>query len=138
MAFQLSTHTCMKNTCKKGKQGEYRPREGPGTARTLRCGSTPNVFGCLCQIQGNGILHTLLMKRQHCICVFILASLLPSPLYLFFFLIASFPLPFSSSLPIPTLSRETHRMWCRHSQLFSPFPRTSSPAHNWPVQLLRG
>lgn len=69
----------------KGKQCEYRPREGSGTARTLISVSTPSVFGYLCQIQGNGILHTLLMKREHCICGFTLASLLPSPLPCTFF-----------------------------------------------------
>lgn len=95
------------------------------------------VFWLFTSIQGNGILHTLLMKRHHCISGFTLASLLPSPLPCTFSFV-SFPFPFSSSLPISTLSQETQRTWCQHLQPFTPCPRTSGPALNWPVQLLSG
>lgn len=124
----------------KGKQCEYRPREGPGT-RTLRSVSTPNIFVCLHQIQGNGILHTLLMKREHCICGFTLASLLPSPLpcifffnyflpFPFFFLFANFFYPFTRNPQdtVPTFTT-LHTL----PQNTRPCSQLASPAAEWVV-----
>lgn len=125
----------------KGKQCEYRPREGPGTARTLTGVSTPNVFGYLCQIQGNVILHTLLMKREHGICGFTLASLLPSPLPCTFFFVNCFlPLPFFFLFAnFHPFTRNPQDVWLTFTTLhalpqnITPCSQLAGPAAEWVI-----
>lgn len=70
-------HTCDKNTEKGNKANRYnRPRKGGGTVCTSRSVYTPDAFGWLCQIRGNGILHILLIGSQHCTVVFNLPPVL--------------------------------------------------------------
>lgn len=79
-AFQVSTHKYRKKTCKKGKQREYRPREGPGTARTQR-----SVLVVYINSRKRDPTYTPHEKTAlYLWFYFDFTPSLPSPLYLFF------------------------------------------------------
>lgn len=98
------------------------------------------VFWLFTSIQGNGILHTLLMKRQHCICGFTLTSLLPSPppctfsfncfLPLPFFFLFAYLYPFTRNPEdmVPTLTT-LHTL----PQNIGPCSQLASPAAEWEI-----
>lgn len=138
MAFQVSSHKCLKKTCKKANSVNIDLEKDQGQEH-WEVSLHPTFLFVYIKFKETGSYILSSWKESIAFVVLLWLHSCPPLSLVSFFLITSFRFPFSSSLPISsTLSQETHRTRCQHLQLFTPFPRTPGPAHSWPAQLLSG
>lgn len=129
----MSIHKYRKKTCKKGKQCEYRPREGPGTARTPR-----SVLVVYINSRKWDPTYTPHEKTPlYFWFYFGFTPSLPSPLYLFFcflplpfFFLFAYFYPFTRNPEdmVPTLTT-LHTL----PQNIGPCSQLASPAAEWEI-----